>query len=82
MTAEIRKRVDRVILEHLGVDQQEITPQANIIMDLRADSLDALELILGLEEEFAIEIGDEQAEQIKTVGDAYSVVEEAMGVSA
>lgn len=69
-------RVKKVIVEHLDVSDEEVTPQASFVEDLGADSLDVVELVMGLEEEFDIEIPDEDAEKIGKVQDAVSYIEE------
>lgn len=63
-------RVKEIIVEQLGVSADQVTPEASFVDDLRADSLDTVELVMALEEEFDLEIPDEEAEKIKTVGDA------------
>jgi acyl carrier protein len=68
--------VKKVIVEQLGVDEGEVTPEASITDDLGADSLDQVELVMALETEFNIDIPDEHAEKIKTVGDAVRYIEE------
>jgi len=68
MTEDIEAKVKSIIAEILGVDMQEITPQASFVNDLGADSLDTVELVMALEEQFGIEIPDEDAEKIQTVG--------------
>ncbi|MBN1349131.1 acyl carrier protein [candidate division KSB1 bacterium] len=65
---EIKKRVKEIIVEQLGVDADEVTNEAAFIEDLGADSLDTVELIMAFEEEFEIEIPDEEAEKLTTVG--------------
>ena len=69
-------RVKKIVVEHLGVDAEEVTPQANFIDDLGADSLDIVELVMAFEEEFGVEIPDDAAEKIMTVGDAVSYISE------
>lgn len=69
-------KVKKVIVEQLGVDENEVTPDASITDDLGADSLDQVELVMALETEFNLDIPDEEAEKIKTVGDAVRYVEE------
>jgi len=69
-TAAPDERVKKIIVEQLGVEADEVTPEAKFIEDLGADSLDIVELVMALEEEFGIEIPDEDAEKIVTVKDA------------
>ena len=73
--SEIEARVKAIIVDKLGVDESEVTPNASFTNDLGADSLDTVELIMELEKEFNITIPDDQAEKIVTVGDAISYVE-------
>ncbi|MEO6912531.1 MAG: acyl carrier protein [Candidatus Baltobacteraceae bacterium] len=70
-------KVKKIIVEQLGVDEDEVTPEASITDDLGADSLDQVELVMAFETEFNIDIPDEEAEKIKTVGDAVTRVDEA-----
>jgi len=69
---DIQEKVKGIIVEQLGVDAAEVTPEASFIDDLGADSLDTVELVMAFEEEFDIEIPDEIAEKIATVKDAYN----------
>ncbi|MBI3962020.1 MAG: acyl carrier protein [Deinococcus sp.] len=69
-------RVKHLVVEKLGVDAQEVTPDASFIDDLGADSLDTVELIMGLEEEFGLEISDADAEKIRTVKDAVAFIDQ------
>ena len=69
-------RVKKIIVEQLGVDESEVTPEASITDDLGADSLDQVELVMAFETEFNIDIPDEEAEKIKTVGDAVKRIDE------
>ena len=69
-------KVKKIIVEQLGVDESEVTPEASITDDLGADSLDQVELVMAFETEFNIDIPDEEAEKIKTVGDAVKRIEE------
>ena len=68
------ERVKAVIVDQLGADESAVTPEASFVDDLGADSLDIVELIMGLETEFDIEIPDEEAESIRTVGDAVNYI--------
>jgi acyl carrier protein len=71
----VEDRIKAIIAEQLGVKPEEVTPQASFIDDLGADSLDTVELIMALEEEFNVEIPDEDAEKMGTVGDAIKYIE-------
>ncbi len=73
--AEIKGKVVSIIVDKLGVDEGEVTLEANFTNDLGADSLDTVELIMEFEKEFNIAIPDEEAEKIQTVGDAVSYIE-------
>ncbi|MDH4200658.1 MAG: acyl carrier protein [Spirochaetia bacterium] len=68
--------IKKIIAEQLGVDESEITQESHFIDDLGADSLDTVELVMALEEEFGIEIPDEDAEKIQTVGDVAKYIDE------
>jgi len=72
----VQERVKNIIVEQLGVEADQVKPEAQFVNDLGADSLDTVELIMALEEEFDIEIPDDKAEKIKTVGEAVSYIEE------
>jgi len=74
--ATVDERVKKIIAEQLGVEEDEVTPEASIVEDLGADSLDTVELVMALEEEFGIEIPDEDAEKILTVGKALEYIKE------
>lgn len=71
---DIEKRVKEIIVEQLGVNESEVTPEAKFVDDLGADSLDLVELVMALEEEYNMEISDEDAEKIQTVGDAIEYI--------
>ena len=71
------QRVKDIIVEQLGVKPDQVTPEAKFIEDLGADSLDTVELVMALEEEFGIEVPDEQAEKLQSVGDVIKYVEES-----
>ncbi|MXW16276.1 MAG: acyl carrier protein [Gemmatimonadetes bacterium] len=72
-------RVKEIIVEELGVEADKVTPEASFVDDLGADSLDTVELVMAFEEEFEIDIPDEDAEQMRTVGDAISYIEKNAG---
>jgi acyl carrier protein len=74
--SDIAARVKNIIVDKLGVDENEVTPEASFTNDLGADSLDTVELIMEFEKEFNIGIPDDQAETISTVGDAIKYIEE------
>jgi acyl carrier protein len=76
VTADTYDRLKKIVVEQLGVDEEQVTPEASFVDDLNADSLDLVELIMSLEEEFGAEISDEDAEKIRTVQDAVDYVEE------
>ncbi|MGE3977433.1 MAG: acyl carrier protein [Nitrospira sp.] len=74
--ATVDERVKKIIAEQLGVEEDEVTSEASFVEDLGADSLDTVELVMALEEEFSIEIPDEDAEKILTVGKALDYIKE------
>ena len=74
--SEIAEKVQAIIVDKLGVDESEVTPEASFTNDLCADSLDTVELIMEFEKEFDISIPDDQAEKIQTVGEAVQYIEE------
>lgn len=79
MDAEtIEQRIRPLIAEQLGVEESKVTRNASFVDDLNADSLDLVEMVMSLEEEFKIEISDEDAEKIHTVGDAVDFIQEHM----
>ncbi|MBO7277117.1 MAG: acyl carrier protein [Bacteroidales bacterium] len=73
--SEIATKVIAIVVDKLGVEESQVTPEANFTSDLGADSLDTVELIMELEKEFNISIPDDQAEKIATVGDAITYIE-------
>tara|TARA_X000000950_G_scaffold99843_1_gene126251 strand:- start:549 stop:782 length:234 start_codon:yes stop_codon:yes gene_type:complete len=74
--SDISERVKKIVIEHLGVDEEKVTDSASFIDDLGADSLDTVELVMAFEEEFNCEIPDDIAEKIVTVKDAINYIEE------
>jgi acyl carrier protein len=78
MSANIEETVKKIVAEQLGVDLEKVVPEASFIDDLGADSLDTVELVMALEEEFDQEIPDEDAEKIRTVQDAINYIQERM----
>jgi acyl carrier protein len=72
---DIFEKVKEIIVERLSVDEKDVTKEASFIDDLGADSLDTVELVMALEEEFGLEIPDEEAEKIASVGDAVKYIE-------
>lgn len=75
---DMEVRLKKIVAEQLGVEESKIVPTASFTEDLNADSLDLVEMIMSLEEEFGVEIPDEAAEKIRTVGDAMSYIETHM----
>jgi acyl carrier protein len=75
--SDVAERVKKIVVEHLNVDSDKVTEGASFIEDLGADSLDTVELVMAFEEEFGIEIPDDAAESIVTVGDAVKFIEKA-----
>ena len=73
---DVFERLKKLIVDQLGVDEADVVPSASFVDDLNADSLDLVELIMSLEEEFKLQISDKEAEEIKTVGDAQEFIEE------
>ena len=74
--SETADRVKKIVVEHLGVDPDKVVENANFIDDLGADSLDTVELVMAFEEEFSVEVPDEDAEKLQTVGDVTKYIEE------
>ena len=77
--SDVGARVKKIVVEHLGVDEEKVTENASFVDDLGADSLDTVELVMAFEEEFDIEIPDDAAEHIQTVGDAVKFIQERLG---
>jgi acyl carrier protein len=76
--SDVAERIKKIVVEHLDVDAAKVTESASFIDDLGADSLDNVELVMAFEEEFGVEIPDDAAETIQTVGDAVKFVEKAI----
>lgn len=74
--SDIAERVKKIVVEHLGVEEDKVSDDASFIDDLGADSLDTVELVMAFEEEFGLEIPDDAAEKILTVNDAIKFIEE------
>ncbi len=74
--SDTAERVKKIVVEHLGVEEDKVTESASFIDDLGADSLDTVELVMAFEEEFGLEIPDDAAEKIMTVGDAVKFIDE------
>jgi acyl carrier protein len=77
MADNIQEKVTEIIVEQLGVSADQVKPESKMIEDLGADSLDAVELVMAVEEEFGIEVPDEEAEKLVSVGDIIAHVEKA-----
>lgn len=77
--ADIESKVKDIIINELGVEPEKVTREASFVDDLGADSLDTVELVMAFEEEFGIEIPDEDAERLQTVGDAIRYIDERQG---
>lgn len=75
--SDVAERVKKIVVEHLGVEEDKVKEEASFIDDLGADSLDTVELVMAFEEEFSIEIPDDAAEKIQTVADAINFIKEA-----
>ena len=78
MAKSVEEKVKEIIVEQLGVEEDDVTPNAKFIEDLGADSLDTVEIVMALEEHFDIQIPDEDAEKISTVGEAIEYIKEHM----
>ena len=74
--SDVAEKVKKIVVEQLGVDEAKVTEEASFIDDLGADSLDTVELVMALEEDFNLEIPDDAAEKIQTVGDAINFIKE------
>ncbi|ROR32631.1 acyl carrier protein [Inmirania thermothiophila] len=79
MSSSVEERVKKIIVEQLGVKEEEVTNEASFVDDLGADSLDTVELVMALEEEFECEIPDEDAEKITTVQEAIDYIKKHLG---
>ena len=79
--SDVAERVKKIVVEHLNVDAEKVSDGASFIEDLGADSLDTVELVMAFEEEFDIEIPDDAAEHIQTVGDAVKFIAERLGAA-
>ena len=77
--SDVAERVKKIVVEHLTVDPEKVTPEASFIDDLGADSLDIVELVMAFEEEFGVEIPDDAAEKITTVRDAIDYIDQHKG---
>jgi acyl carrier protein len=75
----VEEKVKDIIVEELGVEREKLTPEASFMEDLGADSLDTVELVMAFEKEFDIDIPDEDAEKMRTVGDAMNYLHEKLG---
>ncbi len=80
--ASVEERVKDIVAEQLGVDKEKIKKESNFVNDLGADSLDTVELVMELEEEFDISIADDAAEKIQTVGEAINHIEKGTGAAS
>ncbi len=74
--SDIAERVKKIVVDHLGVEADKVVENANFIDDLGADSLDTVELVMAFEEEFNVEVPDEDAEKLQTVGDVVKYIED------
>ena len=80
-TSTIYDRLKGIVTEQLGVDEEEVTPEASFVDDLNADSLDLVELIMAFEEEYGMEISDDDAQKLRTVGEAWNYVKGKVSVA-
>lgn len=78
MSDDVESRVRKIVVEHLGVEEEKVVTSASFIDDLGADSLDTVELVMAFEEEFGIEIPDDAAETIQTFGDAVDYIKKSL----
>ena len=74
MSNDVKAKIKKIVADHLGIEEEKVTEEASFIDDLGADSLDTVELVMALEEEFDIEIADEDAEKISTVNEAVEYI--------
>ena len=79
MADNVEAKVREIIINELGVEPEKVTPEASFVEDLGADSLDTVELVMAFEEEFGMEIPDEEAEKLQTVGDAIDYIQNHQG---
>ena len=77
--SDVEEKVKDIIAEELGVEREKVTPNASFMEDLGADSLDTVELVMAFEKEFDVDIPDEEAEKLRTVGDALKYLHDKMG---
>ena len=82
MSNDVQERVKKIIVEQLGVKEADVKPEASFVDDLGADSLDTVELVMALEEEFDAEIPDDEAAKLTTVDNVYKYIEEKAGTPA
>ncbi len=80
MSADIDSRLKRILVEELDLEEDKLHPEANFEEDLDVDSLGVVELLMAMEDEFGVEIPDEEAEQITTVGEAAALIREKLGI--
>lgn len=75
MVTDIRATINKIVVEHLGVEESKVVEDASFVDDLGADSLDVIELTMAMEEEFGVEIPDDDMDKVQTVADAYRLIE-------